>query len=66
MATYRLQAAYLPQGWARDVLVTVSEGMIVSIETSEPGEPQPAESQPAKPQPARADIESVEDRKSVV
>ncbi len=24
MAIYRLQSAYLPQGWARDVLVTVS------------------------------------------
>ena len=34
MTIYRLQSAYLPQGWARDVLVTVSEGMITAIETS--------------------------------
>ena len=46
MATYRLQAAYLPQGWARDILVTVSEGMITEIETSAPGEPQSAKPQP--------------------
>ena len=38
MATYCLQAAYLPQGWARDVLVTVSEGMITAIETSAPSQ----------------------------
>jgi formimidoylglutamate deiminase len=55
MATYRLQAAYLPQGWARDVLVTVSEGMITAIETSAPGEPPSA-----KPQPVRAEIESLD------
>jgi formimidoylglutamate deiminase len=42
MPIYRLQSAYLPQGWARDVLVTVSEGMITAIETSAPSEPQPA------------------------
>jgi formimidoylglutamate deiminase len=42
MTIYRLQSAYLPQGWARDVLVTVSEGMITAIETSAPSEPQPA------------------------
>jgi formimidoylglutamate deiminase len=38
MAIYRLQAAYLPQGWARDALVTVSEGMITAIETSGPSQ----------------------------
>jgi formimidoylglutamate deiminase len=42
MTIYRLQSAYLPQGWARDVLVAVSEGMITAIETSAPSEPQPA------------------------
>jgi formimidoylglutamate deiminase len=42
MSIYRLQSAYLPQGWARDVLVTVSEGMIAAIETSAPEEPQHA------------------------
>jgi formimidoylglutamate deiminase len=41
MTIYRLQAAYLPQGWARDVLVTISEGMITAIETNAP-ETQPA------------------------
>jgi formimidoylglutamate deiminase len=36
MARYRLQSAYLPQGWTRDALVTVSaEGMITAIDTSE-------------------------------
>jgi formimidoylglutamate deiminase len=33
MITYRLQSAYLPQGWARDVLVTVDDGMITALET---------------------------------
>jgi formimidoylglutamate deiminase len=42
MAIYRLQSAYLPQGWARDVLVTVSDGMIAAIDTSAAAEPQPA------------------------
>jgi formimidoylglutamate deiminase len=55
MTIYSLQAAYLPQGWARDVLVTVSQGMITAIETSAPGEPQPP-----KPQPARAKLEPVD------
>jgi formimidoylglutamate deiminase len=41
MAIYRLQSAYLPQGWARDVLVTVSDGMITEIETNSRAEPQP-------------------------
>ena len=45
MTTYRLQCAYLPQGWARDVLVTVTEGMITALETSATAAPQsvPAE-----------------------
>lgn len=41
MTIYRLQSAYLPQGWARDALVTVSEGMITAIETSAPSAQQP-------------------------
>jgi formimidoylglutamate deiminase len=36
MTIYRLQSAFLPQGWAHDVLVTVSDGMITAIETSAP------------------------------
>ncbi|HEY0801038.1 MAG TPA: hypothetical protein VGD54_09350, partial [Steroidobacteraceae bacterium] len=32
MAIYRLQSAYLPQGWTRDALVTVSpDGIITAI-----------------------------------
>ena len=50
MTLYRLQSAYLPQGWARDVRVTVSDGMITAIETGAP----------ADAQPARAEIERVE------
>jgi formimidoylglutamate deiminase len=42
MTTYRLQSAYLPQGWARNVLVTVAEGMITAIDTNAPAEPQAA------------------------
>jgi len=38
MSVYRLQSAYLPQGWTRDVLVTVSAGMISAVE---PDAPQP-------------------------
>jgi formimidoylglutamate deiminase len=33
MTIYRLQSAYLPQGWARDVLVTISDRMITAIDT---------------------------------
>ena len=47
MTTYRLQAAYLPQGWARDVLVTVSDGMITAIEAATPTQQQPSQSQPS-------------------
>jgi formimidoylglutamate deiminase len=32
MPIYRLPTAYLPQGWTRDVLVTVSQGMITGID----------------------------------
>jgi formimidoylglutamate deiminase len=33
MTTYRLQSAYLPHGWARDILVTVSaQGLISAID----------------------------------
>jgi formimidoylglutamate deiminase len=43
MAIYRLQSAYLPQGWTRDVLVTVSsEGIITAIEASAAAEPRRA------------------------
>jgi formimidoylglutamate deiminase len=41
MAIYRLQSAYLPHGWARDILVTVSaEGIISAIDLH--GSPQTA------------------------
>jgi len=41
MAIYRLQSAYLPQGWIRDVRVTVSsEGIISAIDASAAAEPQ--------------------------
>jgi formimidoylglutamate deiminase len=34
MTTYRLQSAYLPQGWARDARVTVSaQGMITAVDS---------------------------------
>jgi len=57
MTIYRLQSAYLPQGWARDVLVTVSEGMITAIETNLASEPQPVR----EPHPAPAkEIERVD------
>lgn len=42
MTIYRLQCAYLPQGWARDVLVTVSQGMITAIVSSAAAELQPS------------------------
>jgi len=50
MTRYRLQSAYLPQGWARDVRVMVSDGIITAIETNSTSEPQPAR----EPQPAAA------------
>src|SRR5271156_2088669 len=50
MSIYRLQSVYLPQGWANDVLVTVSDGMITAIETNTR----------AEPQPGRAEIESLD------
>jgi formimidoylglutamate deiminase len=41
MAIYRLQSVYLPQGWSRDVLVTVStEGVITAIDASAAAESQ--------------------------
>ena len=49
MTIYRLQCAYLPQGWARDVRVTVSEGMIAAIETHA------AAAQPARPEMEQVD-----------
>lgn len=43
MAIYRLQSAYLPQGWTRDVLVTVSaQGIVAAIDASAAAEPQRA------------------------
>jgi formimidoylglutamate deiminase len=40
MAIYRLHSAYLPQGWARDVLVTVSaQGVITAIAASAAAQP---------------------------
>jgi formimidoylglutamate deiminase len=42
MPIYRLQSAYLPQGWSRDVLVTVSaQGMIAAIDTGASAERTP-------------------------
>jgi formimidoylglutamate deiminase len=42
MSIYRLQSAYLPQGWARDVLATVSDGMITAIVTDPAANAHPA------------------------
>ena len=42
MTIYRLQSAYLPQGWARDVTVTVSDGMITALEASASSAPHAA------------------------
>jgi formimidoylglutamate deiminase len=54
MSIYRLQSAYLPQGWARDVRVTVSEqGFITEIDTDSRAQAQP----PAQPQPPLAPSE---------
>jgi formimidoylglutamate deiminase len=37
MTTYRLQSAYLPQGWTRHARVTVSaEGMITAVDSASP------------------------------
>ena len=41
MAIYRLQSAYLPQGWARDVLVVTTAGMISAVEPGAPQSPTP-------------------------
>ncbi|HEY6620504.1 MAG TPA: formimidoylglutamate deiminase [Steroidobacteraceae bacterium] len=49
MTTYRLQSAYLPQGWARDVLVTVTEGMITALETEATSAPQSARAEQIEP-----------------
>jgi formimidoylglutamate deiminase len=57
MTRYRLQSAYLPQGWARDVRVMVSDGIITAIETNSTSEPQPAREPPpaAAPETERVD-----------
>jgi formimidoylglutamate deiminase len=36
MPIYRLSSAYLPQGWTRDVQVTVAQGMIAAIDCAAP------------------------------
>jgi formimidoylglutamate deiminase len=55
MAIYRLQSAYLPQGWTRDVLVTVSaQGIIAEIDASAAAEP------PRVTQPHRISESAVE------
>jgi formimidoylglutamate deiminase len=42
MAIYRLQCAYLPQGWIRDVLVTVSSaGIVTAIDADAAAAPHP-------------------------
>ena len=52
MAIYRLQSAYLPQGWTHDVLVTVSaQGIITAIDAHasvEPTAARPAAATPAE------------------
>ena len=49
MAIYRLQSAYLPQGWSRDVRVTVSsEGIITAIDANAAAEPQLAVEPPPR------------------
>jgi formimidoylglutamate deiminase len=49
MAIYRLQSAYLPQGWIHDVRVTVSsEGIITAIDAGAGAEPQLAVEPPAR------------------
>jgi formimidoylglutamate deiminase len=55
MTIYRLQAAYLSQGWARDVLVTVSRGIITAIETSARAQPYSQPSPYSQPQPTQAE-----------
>jgi formimidoylglutamate deiminase len=49
MTIYRLQSAYLPQGWARDALVTVSDGMITAVETNRPSAALPAHADVIEP-----------------
>src|SRR4029077_21210610 len=42
MAIYRLQSVYLPHGWARDILVTVSpQGLISAIDATGPAQASP-------------------------
>jgi formimidoylglutamate deiminase len=49
MAIYRLQTAYLPQGWSRDVLVTVStEGIITAVDAGAAAGPQLAVEPPPR------------------
>jgi formimidoylglutamate deiminase len=52
MPTYRLQCAYLPHGWARDALVTVSsQGFITGIDIDAP---------PAQPSDPAGEMERVD------
>ena len=49
MTIYRLQTAYLPQGWSRDVLVTVStEGIITAVDAGAAAGPQLAVEPPPR------------------
>jgi formimidoylglutamate deiminase len=43
MPIYRLPSVYLPQGWTRDVKVTVLQGMITTIDCGAPAELQEGE-----------------------
>ena len=53
MTIYRLQTAYLSQGWTQDVVVTVSpQGMITAIDTSANASPSPSPSPSASPGPS--------------
>jgi formimidoylglutamate deiminase len=49
MTIYRLQSAYLPQGWARDALVTVSDGMITAVEMNVPSATLPTRADAIEP-----------------
>jgi formimidoylglutamate deiminase len=55
MAIYRLQSAYLSDGWNQDVVVTVSpQGMITAIATSASANPSPSANTSAAPMPTPA------------
>jgi len=55
MTIYRLQTAYLSQGWAQDAVVTVSpQGMITAIDTSANASPSAGRGPSAAPMPTPA------------